>query len=81
MVYSDDGHYEIRRGEPMPEMVLVPSEGPKYPFPDMDVGDSFTFPHDCRNRISACASRYKRRHGHAFAIRDLGWALGVWRVS
>lgn len=38
----------------------------KYPFLDMDVGDSFTRPEDEHNRVRAACHYYKRHHGMGF---------------
>jgi hypothetical protein len=54
----------------------------KYPFDDMDVGDSFllTDPSMVKNARSA-AWMYSRRHGMKFSCRKVEGGWRVWRTA
>ena len=69
--------YEISRAVPIPKARVL------YPFPQMEVGDSFLVegPHDkvAGSRLRSAASDYGRRHGKAFSVRVEGDDLRVWR--
>jgi len=54
----------------------------KYPFDDMDVGDSFllTDPSMVKNARSA-AWMYSRRHGMKFSCRKVEDGWRVWRTA
>lgn len=82
---------QIEKGVPLPEFIA--GHPRKYPFPDMEVGDSFTVPLTgeqgiCGSDIAAekvrkAACNFGRRHKWKFTIRTMR-AEGVvrcWRVS
>ena len=54
----------------------------KYPLDQMDVGDSFAFPIDMFNKVSACASGYGKNSDRKFKCRRQCPNTGrVWRVK
>lgn len=71
--------FQIERGVPMP---AVRSSGAKYPFADMEVGDSFTAPEIERTRISGACQNKARQGDKKFTIRKTGDGfIRVWRVK
>lgn len=55
--------------------------GRKYPFGDMQIGDSFAVNGDIRTRLVSAASRYGARNNKKFSIRKDGDAFRCWRIS
>lgn len=55
----------------------------RYPFKQMEVGDSFEVPEEVtRSAVSVAALRFGRRHGMIFSIRFTPEKkLRCWRVS
>lgn len=55
----------------------------KYPFKDMQVGDSFVIPADIkRHTVNVAALRFGRKHGMKFTVRKIpegGYAC--WRIA
>lgn len=64
----------IDKGIPVPR---------KYPFDQMEVGDSFAVPPDThRTTVSIAALRYGRKHGMRFVTRTMpDRTLRCWRVE
>lgn len=58
----------------------------KYPFPKMDVGDSFlvpnttTYARDGKTAIAA-ASRFGLKHGWKFVCRTVDGGVRIWRAE
>jgi hypothetical protein len=66
----------------------VPTPGPRngnlrrYPFGDMEPGDSFTVPADRMLSARAAASRFQQSHqGWQFVTRIEGERARIWRVK
>lgn len=55
----------------------------KYPFKDMQVGDSFVVPVKIhRTTVSVAALRYGRKHGMKFVVRMMpDRSLRCWRIA
>lgn len=55
----------------------------KWPFKDMQVGDSFAVPKDIsRTTVSIAALRYGRKHGMKFTVRTTtDRTLRCWRIE
>jgi len=53
----------------------------KYPFPKMDIGDSFVAPKPESHRIRSAANAYSKRSGRSFTLRTLGDVIRIWRIS
>lgn len=73
---------QIERGIAIPEIVgLSPGRKPKYPFADMEVGDSFSVhlnkPDDKAEakleaaRLSVSVAYHQRRYGGRFTVRTM----------
>ena len=53
-----------------------------YPFPAMQVGDSFAAPADRANAVRFSAAQWKRRHpGWDYTSRVEGCVIRVWRTA
>ena len=67
-------HLPIDKGIPMPK---------RYPFAEMDVGDSFAVPATIhRTTVAIAALRYSRKHGVKFVVRlTPDRTLRCWRVQ
>lgn len=53
---------------------------PKYPWPEMDVGDSF-FAEVHPSTLRPSARQYGQRHGKVFRVRKEGAGSRAWRVE
>lgn len=53
----------------------------RYPFKDMQVGDSFLIPQGDRKKVYPAASAAGARHGKKFAVRKVDDGVRVWRVA
>ena len=55
----------------------------KYPFHQMEIGDSFVVPVDRRIAASVACDWYKRKHGMKFVTRKTedGKFVRVWRIA
>lgn len=67
-------HLRIDKGIPLPK---------RYPFDQMEVGDSFAVPEGIsRTRVSIAAMRYGRDHKMKFTVRQMpDRSLRCWRVK
>lgn len=72
--------YKIERNVPLPQRKAHANT--KYPFPLMEVKDSFLV-HDIKERqiVRAAAYEYGRKYNMKFATRTVGDATRVWRLS
>lgn len=73
--------YKIEKNVPIPERKTAPNK--KYPFTDMEVGDSFVvFEKDEFDRVRRAANQQRRRTGIRFlSYTDDFGNLRVWRVE
>lgn len=53
----------------------------KYPFPTMAVGEMFHVEPGDVAHVRWAASKYGKRHGMAFAVRQYKGGTGCWRVE
>lgn len=72
--------YEIESGGEVPQDVWRPSRR-KYPFPDMEVGQSFFAAGATTKQINGSMQRWKRVLGRRFAIRKVDGGVRVWRIE
>lgn len=59
--------YKIDKGVPYPKKRKPTS---RFPFQDMEVGDSFFLTKDDANTVRAVASIFARRHGITLTVRN-----------
>lgn len=72
--------YEIEKGIPVPTQ----NKGMRiYPFPTMEVGDSFLVADGGRNRAMSALVRYKQHNaGRRFTVRTQpDGSLRIWRIE
>lgn len=67
-------HIRVDKDVPIPK---------RYPFEQMEVGDSFAVPEGInRTRVSVAAMRYGREHKMKFTVRQMpDRSLRCWRVE
>lgn len=53
----------------------------KYPFAQMDVGDSFSAPHTAAMKIRSAAFSFGKRSGFRFSTRKDGDQVRIWRIA
>lgn len=68
--------YVIEKDVPVPEVRRGAQR--KYPFPDMEVGDSICVG---ERRAAYAAHEWGRKHGKKFAQRKNGDGLRIWRIA
>lgn len=74
----------IEKNVPIPEP--LPGRGgrpPKYPFREMEVGDSFFFAGTPKTakRLYVSASKFGKRNNRRYAVRSVEGGYRVWRVE
>lgn len=62
------------------EVPVPPHGNAKYPFGDMEVGDSF-YAKMKRNTVASAASVHGKRSGMKFIVRNEGDGVRVWRTE
>lgn len=72
--------FQIESNVPLPEPKLGIRKA-KYPFADMNVGDSFVVSGKLKQTVASSASRYARLHGKRFAVRKVPDGYRVWRIA
>lgn len=70
----------VEKGRPIP-----PPTKSKYPFRDMEIGDSFWVPDGrnaeaTKNNVRSAATCYSRRNGGRFTVRRDNGGYRVWRT-
>lgn len=76
--------YEIEKGIEPPKGQM--GRRRSYPFPDMEIGDSFFVPFEegdlkVKAAVQAAATHYGKRHGMKFATRSIEGGIRVWRLA
>jgi len=66
---------EIQKGVPMPRGVET-----KFPWNDMEVGDSFAYP-GSNNAAHTVARQASARNGKTFKARQTDEGMRIWRVA
>jgi hypothetical protein len=71
--------FEIEKGVPVPSGAV----SNRYPFREMEVGDSFFVPSGATQagNVRAAAAMAGRRHGAKFKVCQKADGVRVWRVS
>lgn len=76
-----DTKIEVTKGVPMPGVTRKFGLR-RYPFNQMEVGDSFAVPKDADSKaVRTAAYCYGGRHGMKFACRKVDDGYRIWRVS
>ena len=81
-----DPQFEIRKGVPVP-LAYDAHGGRKYPWDELEVGDSFVVPLDGktysmrRSRLTASSRLAEIRLGRKFVFRAVPEGVGVWRTK
>lgn len=71
---------EIEKNVPIPMKAL--ERGRIYPFPSMDVGDSFFVPNSKTGRLNGSISAFKKKNpGVKFIVRKQGDGIRCWRIE
>lgn len=81
--------YEIEKNVPIPDVATKQHQNKKYPFDNMDVGDSFLVQsskdahYKTRHAIAAYASVYGKKNGKKFTSlgNESDFTVRVWRVE
>lgn len=71
--------YEIENGIPAPEVTR--GAGRKYPFKEMEVGDSFFVDEGSAKKLQAMAYGYGKKLKAKFVARTYKTGARVWRVA
>lgn len=70
--------FAIEKGIPKP----IAHGSQLFPFPDMEVGDSFAFPSTLDNRVRTAACNWGKTHGgKKFSVRKYGNGHRCWRIA
>jgi hypothetical protein len=73
--------FKIEKNIPLPSGGAGGKES-KYPFMQMEIGDSFQAPDEQRNAIRSMATYHTRKHKMRFIVRKDGEAhVRIWRVA
>lgn len=72
--------YEIEDGVEIPQNIGRSSRR-KYPFPDMEVGQSFFVPGVKTQAVNGPMQRWKMVLGRRFTIRKMDGGVRVWRIE
>jgi hypothetical protein len=72
--------FVIEKGIPLPEGAAG-RPGDKYPFKNMEVGDSFAFPKEVRAAVARSAHYYGKAQNKKFSTRAVDDTARCWRVS
>lgn len=72
---------EIEKGVPIPKADV--GRDAKYPFAQMEVGDSFVLKKDATtaDRLNSSTKFRKKRYGEKYIQRSIGDEIRVWRVE
>lgn len=72
--------YQIEKNIQMPASVRA-GRTYKYPFTQMEVGDSFFVPEKTAARFQSTASSASKRHSMKFRCRNVDGGVRCWRVE
>lgn len=73
--------YVIEKGVPTPPPRHHGSGTIKYPFHEMEVGDSFHAPAEEAKRARLAATGWGKRNGRKFVGRKNGDGIRIWRIA
>jgi hypothetical protein len=69
---------KVDKGVPLPSNITGVG---KYPWEDMEVGDSFLFPPDVKSSAAYSVSRHQKRKGRDYVVRATPQGLRCWRTK
>lgn len=74
---------QIEKNIPLPPRAYDKAgRNARYPFPDMEIGDSFILKLSAKRSVISCLMIYhSRKRGTKYASRRLPEGLRVWRVA
>lgn len=72
---------KIDRGLPLPRGHNAGGGMRLYPFPDMEIGDSFFVPKDKANSVRATAVKFGKDNSCRFVTRAVVDGIRVWRAE
>lgn len=73
---SDQPIFKIEKGVPIPSRTA-----PKYPFMQMEVGDSVLITGERKGSVTGAAFYVGKTHGMKFTSRSVGGGVRVWRIA
>lgn len=78
--------YEIDKGIEIPAPNIANNARRLYPFPEMEIGDSFLVPGDgdkkvLQARLGSAACYFGKRNSKRFVTRSVEGGVRVWRVE
>ena len=73
--------YQIEKGVPIPAMKRATNGESKYPFAQMDVGDSFFVHGKSIHTLNSQAHKYGTRLSRKFTARAIDGGTRVWRIA
>ena len=68
--------YEIEKNIEIPS-----NKHQKYPWDDLEVGDSFLMPDGNLNQARSASNSWAMRHNVEFAVRTVDGGVRVWRIA
>ena len=70
----------VDKGLPLPPLRI--GRPPIWPWKEMEVGDSFAVPTDCRVHIArVAAAKAGKQFGRKFTVRKVDGQLRCWRIA
>lgn len=78
-----EAQFEIRMDVPLPPKQSGGKAGvSKYPFADLQVGESFVVGPDAKVAIRSALTAFRKKHpGLGFATRVVNDGVGIWRIK
>lgn len=78
---EDNSEFKIEKGIPITRPLNGPGSGSKYPFKELEIGDSFLVPNKTTNAFAASVSYWGRRLKRKFTSRATEGGVRVWRIK
>lgn len=75
-----NNEYEIESGIPIPPAQTRGRIGPKYPWNEMEIGDSFVYPKSIKAARGVIYGAGKKS-GKKFTARELNGQVRIWRTK
>lgn len=74
-------HYTIQKGVPIPSKMTNDGAKSKYPWGDMEIGDSFSVPKEGYSSLHSQASYQSKRRRVRFTVRMCHTGARCWRTE